>query len=335
MIGTRSRTSGLRSVSLAIVVCGWGLYGSTFAWTTAPSAGSQTTQHQPARRTGWPTPARETRPWTRWWWMGNAVDAAGITSELESFKAAGLGGVEITPIYGVAQVESRFVPYLSPEWVRLLEHTLREASRLGLGVDMATGTGWPFGGPWVGERDAARGLAHRTWTLGSGQRLREPVRFDQPALASCDRLLGPRGQRANLNAGGASKTADRRPRATARGECQSAGAGSRAGPLSQDASDPRAGRLLERRCRRRPHLEGLGRRHPRLDRTRRRLDAVWRLSRLARQDRGTRRARGRGLRHRSLLPRFDRSLPQSIRTSLCRTPAHWPSRLLQRLVRSR
>ena len=126
--------------------------------------------------------------------MGNAVDPAGITSELESFKAAGLGGVEITPIYGVAQVESRFVPYLSPEWVRLLEHTLREASRLGLGVDMATGTGWPFGGPWVGERDAARGLAHRTWTLASGQRLREPVRFDQPALL---RAIGFSGHGAN------------------------------------------------------------------------------------------------------------------------------------------
>ena len=187
--------------------------------------------------------------------MGTPLTRAGITSELESFKAAGLGGVEITPIYGVAQVESRFVPYLSPEWVRLLEHTLREASRLGLGVDMATGTGWPFGGPWVGERDAARGLAHRTWTLEFGPEAARAGSIRSTCPASCDRLLGPRGQRANRNAGGASKAADRRPRATARGECQSAGAGSRAGPLSQDASDPRAGRLLERRRRRRPHLE--------------------------------------------------------------------------------
>jgi hypothetical protein len=36
----------------------------------------------------------------------------------------------------------------------MLEHTLREASRLGLGVDMATGTGWPFGGPGVAEADS-------------------------------------------------------------------------------------------------------------------------------------------------------------------------------------
>ena len=38
-----------------------------------------------------------TRPWTRWWWPGNAVSDAGITAQLEAMAAAGLGGVEITP----------------------------------------------------------------------------------------------------------------------------------------------------------------------------------------------------------------------------------------------
>ena len=39
----------------------------------------------------------------------------------------------------------------------MLEHTGREAKRLGLGVDMATGTGWPFGGPLVPIEDANSG----------------------------------------------------------------------------------------------------------------------------------------------------------------------------------
>src|SRR5206468_483872 len=55
-----------------------------------------------------------------------------------------------------------------------------EAVRLDLGVDMATGTGWPFGGTWVGEADACRTLAHRTWTVQGGSRLTEPVQFEQP-----------------------------------------------------------------------------------------------------------------------------------------------------------
>ncbi|AOS44210.1 hypothetical protein Verru16b_01271 [Lacunisphaera limnophila] len=99
-----------------------------------------------------------TKPWTRWWWPGSAVDEAGLTRQLEQFAAAGLGGVEITPIYGVRGAESRQVAYLSPRWMELLAHTGREAQRLGLGVDMATGTGWPFGGPWVAPADGAQKL---------------------------------------------------------------------------------------------------------------------------------------------------------------------------------
>jgi hypothetical protein len=135
----------------------------------------------------WPPVTHETRPWTRWWWLGSAVEEAGLTAELESLRAAGLGGVEITPIYGAAGAESRFVPFLSARWLELLEHTLREARRVGLGVDMATGTGWPFGGPWVGEADACRTLMFKTWTVEGGAQLTEPVRLTQTPLV---RALG-------------------------------------------------------------------------------------------------------------------------------------------------
>ncbi len=98
---------------------------------------------------GWPEIVRETRPWTRWWWHGSALTKEGITAEMEAYQKAGLGGLEITPIYGVMGYENQFVEYLSPQWIELLLHTLKEAERLDLGIDMATGTGWPFGGPWV------------------------------------------------------------------------------------------------------------------------------------------------------------------------------------------
>src|SRR5438128_2072589 len=55
----------------------------------------------------WPTITRENKPATRWWWMGNAVNAADLTSELRALHAAGFGGVEITPIYGVKGYESQ------------------------------------------------------------------------------------------------------------------------------------------------------------------------------------------------------------------------------------
>ncbi len=102
----------------------------------------------------WPALTKENKPWTRWWWPGSAVDKASLTWQLEKLAAAGIGGVEITPIYGAKGAESRYIDFLSPKWMEMLEHVGREAKRLGLGVDMATGTGWPFGGPWIDEPNA-------------------------------------------------------------------------------------------------------------------------------------------------------------------------------------
>jgi hypothetical protein len=102
----------------------------------------------------WPEVTQTARPWTRWWWHGSAVDEANITRLLETYKAAGLGGVEITCIYGVRGAEDRERQYLSPEWLAAVRHTLREAKRLGMGVDLPTGSGWRMGGPSVTEVDA-------------------------------------------------------------------------------------------------------------------------------------------------------------------------------------
>ncbi|MDR1011928.1 MAG: hypothetical protein LBM04_12540 [Opitutaceae bacterium] len=113
------------------------------------------TQPQPA----WPEVTREAKPWTRWWWLGSAVDEKNIARELKLFSEAGLGGVEITPIYGAKGYEDRFIPFLSPRYIEMLGYTVSEAGRLGLSVDMATGTGWPFGGPSVGPEDVELKIA--------------------------------------------------------------------------------------------------------------------------------------------------------------------------------
>jgi hypothetical protein len=128
----------------------------------------------------WPDVTNIHKPWTRWWWHGSALTREGITSELEAYSKAGLGGVEITPIYGVHGHEEKFVKFLSPEWMDLLVHTLKEAKRLGLGVDMATGTGWPFGGPWVDDDNACKNIYHKIYSLRAGQSLQEKITFIQP-----------------------------------------------------------------------------------------------------------------------------------------------------------
>lgn len=134
-----------------------------------------------AQTISWPAPTLTSRPWTRWWWEGSAVNKADLTWNLEQYQQAGLGGVEITPIYGVQGAEAQFVPFLSTQWMQLLQHTLNESSRLKLGVDLANATGWPFGGPWVGEADASKSVYAKSWKLAGGARLTEPVRYKREA----------------------------------------------------------------------------------------------------------------------------------------------------------
>ncbi len=127
----------------------------------------------------WPVIHQQHKPWTRWWWEGSAVNEKGLTWNLDQYQKAGLGGVEITPIYGVYGEERNFVDFLSPRWMQLLVHTLKESKRLGLGVDLANGTGWPFGGPWVKDEDASKAIFHKVYTLEAGGRLVEPVTFER------------------------------------------------------------------------------------------------------------------------------------------------------------
>lgn len=141
---------------LALLCCGW-LVSTTFA------------------QEGWPSVTKEMKPWTRWWWMGSAVDKTNIARELQLFDDAGFGGVEVTPIYGAKGYEARYIPYLSNSWMDMLAFTTEEAADIGLGVDMNLGTGWPFGGPQVTEQDAATKFFLDEVLLKPGENLNFPL----------------------------------------------------------------------------------------------------------------------------------------------------------------
>lgn len=99
------------------------------------------------------------KPWTYWWWMGSAVKKEDIKAQLQFFSKSGLGGVHIIPIYGVKGYETQNLPFLGGQWMDMLQFTVQEGKKLGLGVDMTTGTGWPFGGPNVSAAIAAKAMS--------------------------------------------------------------------------------------------------------------------------------------------------------------------------------
>jgi len=54
-----------------------------------------------------------------------------------------------------------------------------EAHRLGMGVDMTTGTGWCFGGPQVTDQDANASGVVKTYPLAAGEKLK--AKFNRAA----------------------------------------------------------------------------------------------------------------------------------------------------------
>ena len=140
----------------------------------------------------WPTVTSKSRPATRWWWPGSAVDSAHLTFSLEEYARAGMGGVEITPIYGVQGNDQINIPFLSPQWMKMLQHTERVGERTGIEIDMNLGTGWPFGGPNVSINDAATKAIFQSYQIEGGKEIRlniEVEETDQRDIASLCRVM--------------------------------------------------------------------------------------------------------------------------------------------------
>ncbi|MBR1932596.1 MAG: glycosyl hydrolase family 2, partial [Prevotella sp.] len=113
--------------------------------TLALSAGAQS----------WPTPTTEAKAGARWWWLGSAVDKENLQWNIGEYAKHGIGALEITPLYGVQGNQANNIDFLSDKWFEMLRYTMEQGKRNGVEIDMATGTGWPFGGPWVPLKESA------------------------------------------------------------------------------------------------------------------------------------------------------------------------------------
>ena len=103
----------------------------------------------------WPEVKPEAKAGARWWWLGSAVDKENLRWTMEQYAGHGIGALEITPIYGVQGNHANNIPYLSDRWMEMLREVQQNGRDLGIEVDMSTGTGWPFGGPWVPLEESA------------------------------------------------------------------------------------------------------------------------------------------------------------------------------------
>ncbi len=156
-----------------------------------------------AQEVAWPNITTEAKPAARWWWLGSAVDEQNLTYNLEEYSRAGMGTMEITPIYGVKGNEAHDLKFLSPVWMKMLRHTESEAKRCGMQMDMNTGTGWPFGGPEVSIEDAASKVFFEEYKLNGGEQLKATIQVSdekQRSIAPLYRLMAfsQKGERKDI-----------------------------------------------------------------------------------------------------------------------------------------
>ena len=140
---------------------------------------------------GWPAESASTHPWSYWWWMASAVDEPNLTRDLESFQRAGWGGLHIIPIYGAKGYEARTIEHLSPRWMTMLDHTVREGRRLGLGIDMTLGSGWCFGGPQISRELANQVVVPKEGPGGWEVAVRPTMRVKRAAPGGEGFMLNP------------------------------------------------------------------------------------------------------------------------------------------------
>jgi hypothetical protein len=115
------------------------------------------------------------RPYVRWWWNGNKVEAKELIRELHLLKDAGIGGVEINPVAFQRNTDDLGIPsveWLSNEWIDLLKVTFDEAKKIGITCDLIVGSGWPFGGEWLDMEDRGQIMVIAV------QKIKGPTRFE-------------------------------------------------------------------------------------------------------------------------------------------------------------
>jgi hypothetical protein len=100
---------------------------------------------------GFQNPPDDARIMMRWWWFGPAVTKPELQIELETMRGAGIGGVEIQPVYPLLLDDEskgvRNLSYMSPEFLDAVNFANKTAQSMGMRVDITLGSGWPYGGP--------------------------------------------------------------------------------------------------------------------------------------------------------------------------------------------
>jgi hypothetical protein len=109
------------------------------------------------------------KPYTRYWWFASMIKEEDVKYNLDWLKANGFGGVELAWVYPLNRFNKNDTSYtprqewLSPEWQKIVEFTIKYADSIGIGCDLTFGTLWPFGDTYVPFEQATQKYGDTKW----------------------------------------------------------------------------------------------------------------------------------------------------------------------------
>ena len=110
------------------------------------------------------TPA-EARLRCYWWWLNSMATKESITRDLEEMKDKGYGGASLVDAgssnYQVAAKTAAGPVFMSPEWMELYKHAVKEADRIGIDLSVNVQSGWNPGAPSITPEMAMKKIV---WT---------------------------------------------------------------------------------------------------------------------------------------------------------------------------
>ena len=104
-------------------------------------------------KNGFQSPPTESGLRCYWWWLNSMATKESITRDLEEMKAKGYGGASIVDAgsssYQNAAKTQAGPIFMSPEWMELYKHAVKEADRIGIELSVNVQSGWNPGAPSI------------------------------------------------------------------------------------------------------------------------------------------------------------------------------------------
>ena len=131
---------------------------------------------------GFANPPSESRLRCYWWWLNSMATKESITRDLEEMKDKGYGGASLVDAgssnYKIALKTPAGPVFMSPSWMELYKHAVKEADRIGIELSVNVQSGWNPGGPSITPEYAMKKIVYSEVDVTGGKKI--SIELPQP-----------------------------------------------------------------------------------------------------------------------------------------------------------